>query len=222
MSVKAVLFDMDGVIFDSERAVLACWREVGARFGLKGIEEVFVRCVGVNKQRTRQILFEAYPELDFDRFDGAVRALFLSRCDKGRLPLKPGAREILAALKEAGIPLALASSTRLLTVRRELDEAGLLPFFDAVIGGDSVTRSKPDPEIFLTAASRLGAAPEDCWVIEDSFNGIRAAYAGGLHPVMVPDLLPPDAEMEEKAELIVKDLFDAWDYLEKRIEKQRL
>ena len=144
------------------------------------------------------------------------------RCDKGRLPLKPGAREILAALKEAGIPLALASSTRLLTVRRELDEAGLLPFFDAVIGGDSVTRSKPDPEIFLTAASRLGAAPEDCWVIEDSFNGIRAAYAGGLHPVMVPDLLPPDAEMEEKAELIVKDLFDAWDYLEKRIEKQRL
>ena len=76
MSVKAVLFDMDGVIFDSERAVLACWREVGARFGLKGIEEVFVRCVGVNKQRTRQILLEAYPELDFDRFDGAVRARF--------------------------------------------------------------------------------------------------------------------------------------------------
>ena len=212
MSVKAVLFDMDGVIFDSERAVLACWREVGARFGLKGIEEVFVRCVGVNKQRTRQIFLKAYPELEFDRFDEAVRALFLSRYDKGRLPLKPGAQEILAALKEAGIPLALASSTRLVTVRREL----------AVIGGDSVMRSKPDPEIFLTAASRLGAAPENCWVIEDSFNGIRAAYAGGLHPVMVPDLLPPDAEMEEKAELIVKDLFDAWDYLEKRIEKQRL
>ena len=213
MSGKAVLFDMDGVIFDSERAVLACWQEVGARFSLRGIEQVFVRCVGVNKQRTRQIFLEAYPELDFDRFDEAVRALFLSRYDKGRLPLKPGVREILSALKEAGIPLALASSTRLVTVRRELDEAGLLPCFDAVIGGDTVAHSKPDPEIFLTAASRLGAAPEDCWVIEDSFNGIRAAHAGGMHPIMVPDLLPPDAEMTEKAEVIVKDLFEAMAYL---------
>ena len=213
MSGKAVLFDMDGVIFDSERAVLACWQEVGACFSLRGIEQVFVRCVGVNKQPTRQIFLEAYPELDFDRFDEAVRALFLSRYDKGRLPLKPGAREILTALKEAGVPLALASSTRLVTVRRELDEAGLLPCFDAVIGGDTVAHSKPDPEIFLTAASLLGAAPADCWVIEDSFNGVRAAHAGGMHPIMVPDLLPPDAEMEEKAEIIVKDLFEAMAYL---------
>ena len=213
MSAKAVLFDMDGVIFDSERAVLACWQEVGARFSLCGIEQVFVRCVGVNKQRTRQIFSEAYPELDFDRFDEAVRTLFLSRYDKGRLPLKPGVREILSALKEAGIPLALASSTRLVTVRRELDEAGLLPFFDAVIGGDTVAHSKPDPEIFLTAASLLDAAPADCWVIEDSFNGVRAAHAGGMHPIMVPDLLPPDAEMEEKAEIMVKDLFEAMAYL---------
>ena len=205
MSAKAVLFDMDGVIFDSERAVLACWQEVGARFSLCGIEQVFVRCVGVNKQRTRQIFSEAYPELDFDRFDEAVRTLFLSRYDKGRLPLKPGVREILTALKEAGIHLALASSTRLVTVRRELDEAGL----DGVIVQDP----KPDPEIFLTAASLLDAAPADCWVIEDSFNGVRAAHAGGMHPIMVPDLLPPDAEMEEKAEIIVKDLFEAMAYL---------
>ncbi len=213
MSAKAVLFDMDGVIFDSERAVLACWQEVGARFSLRGIKQVFVRCVGVNKQRTRQIFSEAYPQLDFDRFDEAVRTLFLSRYDRGRLPLKPGVREILAALKEAGIPLALASSTRLVTVRRELDEAGLLPCFDAVIGGDTVAHSKPDPEIFLTAAALLGAAPADCWVIEDSFNGIRAAHAGGMHPIMVPDLLPPDTEMAKKAEVIVNDLFEAMAYL---------
>ena len=213
MKASAVLFDMDGVIFDSERAVLACWQEVGASFGLKGIEQVFVRCVGVNKQRTRQIFFEAYPELDFLRFDEAVRALFLSRYDKGRLPLKPGVREILSHLKAEKIPLALASSTRLVTVRRELDEAGLLAFFDTVVGGDTVTRSKPDPEIFLTAASRLGVEPRHCYVIEDSFNGIRAACAGGMHPIMVPDMLEPDEEMKEKAEVIVKDLFEAKAYL---------
>ena len=217
MKAKAVLFDMDGVIFDSERAVLACWQQVGASFGLEEIEQVFVRCVGVNKQRTRQIFLEAYPALDFDRFDEAVRTLFLSRYDKGRLPLKRGAREILAELKAAGIPLALASSTRLVTVRRELDEVGLLEYFDTVVGGDTVTRSKPDPEIFLTAASRLGVEPRDCYVIEDSFNGIRAAYAGGMHPVMVPDMLPPDEEMEQKAEVILKDLFAVNEYLKNRI-----
>ena len=176
-----------------------------------------MRCVGVNKQRTREIFGEAYPALDFDDFDQRVRALFLSRYDKGRLPVKPGAAEILHAFSERGLPLALASSTRTVTVRRELEEAGLLRPFTVVIGGDQVTNSKPDPEIFLRAAAQLGVRPEDCAVIEDSFNGIRAARAGCFHPVMVPDLLPPDAEMEEKAEIIVKDLFEAKRYLEERL-----
>ena len=214
---RAVLFDMDGVIFDSERAVLAVWREIAGKMELSGIDGVFVQCVGVNKQRTREIFCEAYPDLDFDEFDVRVRRLFLSRYDKGRLPVKPGVREILAGLRERRIPLALASSTRTETVKRELEEAGFLGCFDTVIGGDLVTRSKPDPEIFLTAASRLGAEPADCFVIEDSFNGIRAASAGGFRPIMVPDMLPPDAEMEEKAELIAADLFEAWDYLQKKL-----
>ncbi len=215
--IRAVLFDMDGVIFDSERAVLAVWREIAGELQLKGIDEVFVQCVGVNKQRTREIFGEAYPALDFDDFDQRVRTLFLSRYDKGRLPVKPGAAEILRAFSERGLPLALASSTRTVTVRRELEEAGLLRFFTVVIGGDQVTHPKPDPEIFLRAAAQLGVRPEDCAVIEDSFNGIRAARAGGFHAVMVPDLLPPDAEMEEKAEIIVKDLFEAKRYLEERL-----
>ncbi len=214
---RAVLFDMDGVIFDSERAVLAVWREIAGEMELSGIDGVFVQCVGVNKQRTREIFCEAYPDLDFDEFDVRVRRLFLSRYDKGRLPVKPGVREILAGLRERRIPLALASSTRTETVKRELEEAGFLGCFDTVIGGDLVTRSKPDPEIFLTAASRLGAEPADCFVIEDSFNGIRAASAGGFRPIMVPDMLPPDAEMEEKADLIAADLFEAWDYLQKKL-----
>ena len=214
--MKAVLFDMDGVIFDSERAVLAVWREIAAQLSLTGIDEVFVRCVGVNLRRTREIFLEAYPKLDFEDFDARVRALFLSRYDKGRLPVKPGARELLAALSEEGCALALASSTETDTVRRELEEAGLLRYFDAVVGGDRVKRSKPDPEIFLTACAALGARPEDCFVIEDSFNGIRAAHAGGFRPLMAPDLLPPDAEMREKAEAIVKDLFEAGRYLKSK------
>lgn len=207
--MKAVLFDMDGVIFDSERAVFGVWQEVAAELGLERIERVFVRCVGVTKTRTREIFSEAYPTLCFEDFDGRVRARFGERYGGGRLPLKPGAREVLAALREMGFPLALASSTKTETVRRELEEAGLLAYFDAVIGGDMVTNSKPDPEIFLTAASRLGVSAGDCWVIEDSYNGIRAASAGGMRAIMVPDLLPLDAEMKEKAAAIVPDLFAA-------------
>ena len=207
--MRAVLFDMDGVIFDSERAVRGVWEEIAAELGLPEIDRAFVRCVGVTKTRTREILRETYPGLDFDDFDSRVRARFRSLYGGGRLPVKPGARETLTALRERGCPLALASSTRTETVRLELREAGLLDCFDAVVGGDLVQRSKPDPEIFLTAAARIGVKPRDCWVIEDSFNGIRAAWAGGMHPIMVPDLLSPDAEMEEKAEHIVPDLFAA-------------
>ena len=213
--MRAVLFDMDGVIFDSERAVLEIWREIAAAFGLEGIDGVFIRCVGTNSRRTRDIFSAAYPEHDFSAFYERVVTRFRARYGEGRLPVKKGAREILAALKAAGTPLALASSTRKETVEQELDEAGLLPCFDAVVGGDQVRNSKPDPEIFLTAASLLNADPAQTFVIEDSFNGIRAARAGGFRPIMVPDMLPPDAEMREKAEVIVKDLFEAGTYIMK-------
>lgn len=211
--MRAVIFDMDGVIFDSERTVLEIWREIAAERGLAGIDGVFIRCVGTNKQATREILHAAYPMLDFTAFDEQVRTLFFARYGEGRLPVKKGAREVLTELKAMGTPLALASSTRRQTVERELDEAGLLDCFSVVVGGDQVQRSKPDPEIFLIAASLLNADPAQTFVIEDSFNGIRAARAGGFRPVMVPDMLPPDAEMREKAEVIVGDLFEAKDYI---------
>ena len=211
----AVLFDMDGVIFDSEQAVLAVWRELAEELELREIEQVFLLCVGTNKARTEEIFRAAYPALDFVRFDGEARRRFSARFGGGRLPVKPGAEAILKALKDRGVPLALASSTETAVVRRELREAGLLRYFDAVIGGDQVTRSKPDPEIFLRAAAGLGAEPARCFVIEDSFNGIRAAAAAGMRPLMVPDLLPPDEEMRRLAEAILPDLYAVGAYLEK-------
>ncbi len=209
----AVLFDMDGVIFDSEQAVLAVWRELAEELELGEIEKVFRSCVGTNKARTEEIFREAFPGLDFARFDGEARRRFQARFGGGRLPVKPGVREILRSLRERGLPLALASSTDGAVVRQELDEAGLLGSFDAVVGGDQVKRSKPDPEIFLRAAERLGAPPEKCFVIEDSFNGIRAARRAGMRALMVPYLLPPDGEMESLAEAILPDLNAAERYL---------
>lgn len=211
-----VIFDMDGVIFDSERLLMDCWRTVADRYGIEGIEETLALCLGVNVNVSRQIYFDRYgPDFPLDDYKKETRALFRAGCPEGHPPLKPGAAELLAALSRRGIPLALASSTQTDLVKEELANAGLLDHFSVVIGGDQVSRSKPAPDIFLEAAAALGAEPEDCFVIEDSFNGIRAARAAGTRPLMVPDIVPPDGEMAEKAEAILPSLEAAGDYLDR-------
>ena len=98
-------------------------------------------------------------------------------------------------------------------MKLELEEAHLLQFFDAVLGGDMAPRSKPEPDIFLAAAEAVGAVPANCYVLEDSFNGIRAAYRAGMHPVMVPDMQQPTDEIRRLAEAVVENLLVALDYL---------
>ena len=215
-----VIFDMDGVIFDSERLLIDCWKIVADRHGVPDIEATLSLCLGVNVNVSRQIYFDRYGE-DFplDEYKEEVRSIFWSRCSGGHPPVKPGAREILAWLSEQGVPVALASSTHTQVVRRELDAAGLLPYFKAVICGDQVSRSKPEPDIFLKAAEALGAEAPDCFIIEDSFNGVRAAFASGAHTLMVPDVVPPDEEMREKAEVILPSLDAAREYLSSQLEK---
>lgn len=213
---RAVLFDMDGVIFDSERAQRACWQAVGDRLGLGDLTEVYRDCVGVTEAAAGEILARAYgPDFDWHDFRRQSTALYLERYGESGLPLKPGVGEILTGLHARGVPLALATSTKGELARRFLARAGVLDKFDEVVTGDQIRRSKPDPEIFLTACARLGAAPEASWVVEDSFNGVRAAHAGGFHTLMVPDLLTPDGEMEALADVILPSLFEAKAYLER-------
>ena len=115
---------------------------------------------------------------------------------------------MLAALKGAHIPVALATSTAQASVLKELQDAGIRDYFDQVICGDMVSHSKPHPEIFLTACAALGAQPEKTIVIEDSYNGIRAAHAGGMMPVMVPDLLQPTGEIEQMTMAVCESLLE--------------
>lgn len=207
--MKAVIFDMDGVIFDSERATYLCWKKVAEDHGLERMDEVYRRCIGVTLEVTRQICLDAYgADFPYEKFAKEASELYHERYDGGRLPIKEGVREILSYLKENGIPTAIASSTRQNRVVSQLDEAGLLGFFDVVVGGESVSKSKPAPDIFLYAAEQLGIAPADCVVIEDSFNGIRAAHAAGMIPVMVPDMLEPDDEIRGKCETVCISLRD--------------
>ena len=205
--MNSIIFDMDGVIFDSEKAVFGLWKELAEKYGFPDIEEVYRRTVGVNSNSTRKIFFDHYgPDFPFDEYLREESQMYHSRYDDGRLPLKPDIERVLEYIKNRGYKIAIASSTRAELVKRQIENAGLIGYFDVIVGGDMVARSKPEPDIFLEAAARLGAIPEETYVIEDSFNGIRAAHKGGFIPVMVPDMLPPDDEMKTKASFIFDTL----------------
>ena len=171
--MNAVIFDMDGVIFDTERIWIECWSPVGKAHNIKGIEKILRdECVGITAAAMKAALQNAYgADFPYDDYVKEASAVFHARYDHN-LPMKPGVREL----------------------------------FDYL------------PDIFLLAARKLDRPPAECFVIEDSFNGIRAAHAAGMRPIMVPDLLAPDAEMQSLAEAILPSLNDAIAYFKKTLE----
>ena len=215
----AVVFDMDGVIFDSERLVLECWEKVGEKYHLEGMREAFLPCIGTNHVKTKEIVLERYGEdFPYDEFSREASVLFHSIADRGGLPVKTGVRELLDYLRECEVPVALASSTRLASVTQELKQAGLYEYFSVVMGGDQLKRSKPEPDIYLMTCEKLGVHPVDTYAVEDSYNGIRAAYSAGMKAIMVPDMLPPTEEMREKSVVVLEDLLQVKGWLTANLE----
>ena len=202
----AVIFDMDGVILDSEGLIKQAWHNLGERDGLEGVDELLSQLTGVNATATAVRFRQKYgDDFPMDAYMRRMHEEMLRLCG-GIVPAKPFAAQTLDALRDAGIPLALASSTSEAAVVSELSALGLYERFDVVVCGDMVTVSKPAPDIFLYAAGRLGVEPANCVVIEDSHNGIRAAHAAGMHPVMVPDRQAVTDEMRALAEAVVPTL----------------
>ena len=213
MNFQAVVFDMDGVIFDSEAKVVECWQVVADKYGIPDIEDACRHCLGINRDATRAYMLEAYgQDFPYDAYKREMSDLFHKRYGDGRLPVKAGVREILSWIKEHGIKIALASSTRRAIVEAELKAAGLYDYFDKVICGDMVEKSKPAPDIFLKACNELGVRPCDAYAIENSYNGVRSAQSAGLKCIMVPDLVPATDEMRELAERVLPDLMAVVEY----------
>lgn len=204
--VRAVLFDMDGLLVDSERAAMEASVEIGRQLGYPLPLELALQTLGVTRARTTELYTQALPGFDPARFYAAFDQELARRAEAGEIPAKPGARALLEYLQEKGIPRAVASSSNLSRVTLCLRRAGLLNYFDQIVTGDQVTRSKPDPEIFLLAARRLDTPPAECLVLEDSPNGIRAGRAGGMQVCMVPDLLPYRPEYAPFCDHVARDL----------------
>ncbi|MFR5355692.1 MAG: HAD family hydrolase [Clostridia bacterium] len=214
MQYQAVVFDMDGVIFDTERLVIEFWKEVAKKHNIPNVEHTCIQCLGTNRVRTREIFLENYgADFPYDPYRAEVTELFNTHYKGVPLPTKPGVRELLSYLQEQDIKVGLASSTAQHLVRDEIGTAGLLPYFQTLVCGDMVEHSKPAPDIFLKACEILNADPTKSIAIEDSFNGIRSAHCAGMTPIMVPDQVQPTDEIRTLAFHVMPSLLDVLNWL---------
>ncbi len=212
--MEAVLFDMDGLLLDTERLALRAWMEGAAALGAELSEATVLETIGVDWERTRRIIAAALPggEEDFPALQREVQGIY-HRLLETDLVIKPGAAELLAALKERGVPMGLATSTTREGAERRLTKARLLGYFSGSACGDEITNGKPAPDIFLLSAQRVGADPAHCVVLEDSPAGLRGARDAGMRTIWVPDLVRPEGDGEHLADWLVKDLWEAKDIL---------
>ena len=205
--MNTVVFDMDGVLFDTERLCMEGWLVLSEQYGISDMEKFYPMCIGRNNTDTKALVLEHYgSNFPYEQFCRETSLWFHDWIDKNGLPVKEGVRELLDFLKEYDWNVGIASSTRCQSVIGHLERAGLIDYFSVIVGGDMVEHSKPQPDIYLMACEKLGVPPAQCYAIEDSPNGIRAAHRAGMKPIMVPDLLPPDEEMTRLSYKIFKDL----------------
>ena len=195
--IDGVIFDMDGTMFDTERMWATFWEPALAALGLPYREGLAEAARGTAGVTTRNVVRQFYgPDCDAEAIVDSLHRVADEVFFSAPVPKKPGLDALLAWLKARHIPLAVASSSREAMIRHNLDVWGLTQDFTAIVSGQHVAHSKPDPEIFLLTAQKLDVEPARCLVLEDSYNGVRAGAAGGFVTVMVPDLVPADDEMK--------------------------
>ncbi|MGM9615797.1 MAG: beta-phosphoglucomutase [Oscillospiraceae bacterium] len=206
--IKAVIFDLDGVLVSTDELHYRAWKRLADREGIYFDRTVNNRLRGVSRMASLEIILEraekAYSAAEKEELAAYKNGLYRALLDElSERDILPGVTETLAALRARGVKLAVGSSSK--NAGKILEKTGLLDRFDAVADGTDITRSKPDPEVFLCAAKKLGVAPADCAVVEDAEAGIAAAKAGGMTALAVGDARESalaDGGMDDIGELL--------------------
>ena len=214
--IRGAIFDMDGLMFDTERLFAISWAEQARRFGFQPIPEFHRAVCGTSGTLARDIVRKYYPGIsDANAFinDGCD---LVERVMAESVPEKKGLHEIVEYLKGLGLRLAVASSSEPELIRANLSKTGLEGQFDVLLSTSQVARGKPAPDVFLEAARRLGFMPEECFVFEDGINGVKAGIAAGCHTYIIPDILEPTAEILEQSDGVFPSLSDLLEFFKTR------
>ena len=213
MGKKAVIFDMDGVIFDTEKVYLDIWIEVFEKYGYKMTKELYVNVMGTGRKNVIKTFLENFgDDLPIEKmYEEKDNQLFYIIENQG-IPLKEGVKELFSMLKEKNYKIALATSAKRERVEKQIKDKWLKESFDAIVCGDD-EKGKPSPDIFLKAAKEIDVEPENCFVVEDSPAGIKAAFSGGMKGIHVEDLKAADEDILKYCEKNFENLQEIKEYL---------
>lgn len=212
MKYKGAIFDMDGLLFDTECLYQETWRELAEKYHVNLTPEFPREISGTNGKYMLAIVEKYYHVEDGSFLVDECMENMRQKLEK-HVPLKAGVHEILQCFCEQGIRLAVASSSAKKQIEMNLQKAGIMHYFDEIVSGEEVEHGKPAPDIFQYAAEKINCKPEECYVFEDSINGIKAGHAAGCAAIMIPDLIEPSPEIVPKCSGIYKTLLEAKDHM---------
>lgn len=202
----SVIFDMDGTLLDTQSICIPAWEYGGRRQGVTGMGNDISSVCGMNETGWTNFIVDKYPSLDIDLFKKEIRDYIIENLV---VKFKKGGREILEFLKQNGVKMAVASGSSRGSVEHHFKEVGALEFFDAIVCGTEVENGKPAPDVFLKAAELLGEKPENCFVFEDSENGIKAGFRAGMKCIGVADVAPFSEDIKNLMFACIEDLAQA-------------
>ncbi|WP_028111998.1 HAD family hydrolase [Ferrimonas kyonanensis] len=215
MTYHAAIFDMDGLLLDTERLCMRIFQQACDTQQLPFHQDVYLSIIGRNAAGIERIFRQAYGE-DLDRLHEEWRCRYHAVVEHQPIPVKPGVIDLLEWLQSNGIAMAVATSTAREVARKKLTLAGLDRYFDSLATGCEVSQGKPDPEIYRLAASRLNVAPTECLAFEDSNNGVHSAVAADMITYQIPDLVAPSDEVLAYGHTVLPSMVQVLDDLKRR------
>ncbi len=210
---EAIIFDMDGLLLDSEKIGLIAFQETCQQFELGDKTDLYIQCIGTNSESTKKILSSGLgDEVDFVHFWSICREKYHAETKTKAIPLKEGVKGLLRHLQSLQLPAAIATSTHTEFALLKLNNAGIADFFDIVVGGEQVNKSKPFPDIYLKTVKQMKTNAHKCLALEDSENGVKSALAAGMTVIQIPDLIKPSAPVKTSRHIILNSLKEVQSY----------